>query len=246
MTALILDDEFMAGEYLSDLITTHCPEIKKVLCEQFAKDAIEKLNQENIDLLFLDIEMPDMTGFELIEIIGLEKLPPVIFTSAFGEYALRAIKVSALDYLLKPIDPVELLSAIEKAKHRSPEGKSVQLSNLLTMTNEGENHRLVIADGSDYFLVEPDEIVRIEGNGSYSTFVLEDNRKITSSRPLNFYYKKLLNKGFLRSHQSHVINLKWIDVYSKADGGFLRLKNKESLPVSSRLKKNVQKILGLG
>lgn len=245
MKALIVDDEYMSGEYLRGLIREKCPEIKAIQCETAASDAIGKLQEGAFDLLFLDIEMPEMSGFELIEIVGAQKLPPIIFTTAYGEYALNAIKVSAVDYLLKPIDPEELLTAVGKVRQLPLADNVSKLGELMSMVGKEGSSRLAIANGSDYFLIDPHEIIHIEGSGSYSTFYMDGGRKIVSSRPLNYYYQRLSDMGFLRTHQSHVVNLRWIDRYSKSNGGIIFLKNNQNLPVSARLKKEVQKELGL-
>ncbi|MFT5823174.1 MAG: two-component system LytT family response regulator [Crocinitomix sp.] len=243
MITVIVDDEFMQSGYLEQQLIKHCPEIETIQVFNDPKDALLFLNKNKVDLIFLDIEMPGMNGFEFIEIAGLDNLPPVIFTTAFSEYAVNAFKVNAVDYLLKPVVADELITAVEKVKLRN--GAQENLSVLMQMTPDPFEKRLVVMDGQRHVFIQFDNIIRIEGSGSYSIFHLINKEKITASKRLNYYWKKLDSHTFIRPHQSHIVNSKYILSYSNLNGGELILTEAHSAPVSSRLKQSIKSQLGL-
>lgn len=243
MKIIIVDDEALQANYLHDKLKAHYPEAESVDIYNSPKDALIALRKNNFDLIFLDIEMPEMNGFEFIEIAGVATLPPIIFTTAFSDYAVEAFKVNAIDYLLKPIDPEELKSAIAKVGTRNNPEKS--LSNIIDDQAGSFSRRLILVDQNSYEFVDFDKIIRIEGQGSYSSFFLEGNVKITTSKNLNFYWKKLSEHGFIRTHQSHIVNKNHIVRYNRLNRGELVLAEKQSAPISSRLRQAVKEQLGL-
>lgn len=245
MNALIIDNEKMPAKHLENMITRHCPQIKKRKIINKPTEALLYLKKNQTDVIFLDIEMPEMNAFEFLEIGGLENMPPIIFTTAYSKYAVKAFKVRAVDYLLKPIDSEDLIAAV----HRLNEGVSDQQEEKLAAIVENppadSNDRLVLANNQYYHFALPEEIVRVEGNGSYSQFYLTDGRKIMTSKHLKSYTQRLLKKGFIRSHQSHLVNKQYIEGFSKADGGELIVKDGHRVPVSTRLRSNILDLLGL-
>lgn len=245
MNALIVDDEFMEGEQLKDLLEKKCPEVEQIVFLESPVEAIMHLKKNEVDLLFLDIEMPEMNGFEFIEIVGSENIPPVVFTTAHSKYAVKAFKVHAIDYLLKPLDDSELKKAVQKAiKGRSADYQT-QLNTLMNNPPEHFGDRVALTEGQVHHFAKLSEIVRIEGSGSYSVFYMNTGKKITTSRPLNSYGSRLENQGFIRSHQSHLVNLNFISSYSLSDGGELLLESGDRVPVSSRKKALIKQTLGL-
>lgn len=242
LRALIVDDEYMAIDQLEEALIQNCPEITSLKSLQSPLEAADHLKEHSVDLLFLDVEMPEMNAFEFIDMVGLDSLPTLIFTSAYSQYAVKAFKVHALDYLLKPIDGNELKVAVKKARGQQP---TQQLSSLIQNPPEGFSDRLPLAEGQSYHFVKISDIIRIEGSGSYSDFHLIESRKITTSRPLNSYETRLQNQGFIRPHQSHMVNMHCIESYSMAEGAELLLINKDRVPVSTRRKNYVREKLGL-
>ena len=216
MNAIIVDNEFMPAEHLEALVNRHCPEIKEQAVFLNPKDALIHLKKHTVDVVFLDVEMPEMNAFEFIEIAGREALPPVIFTTAHSKYAVQAFQVEALDYLLKPVDPDLLVEAVKKVKVKTTEGLEAKFSNARKALNQ-ELNRIALASGEEYHVVDKSEVIRIEADGSYSTFFLKDGRKITTSRRLNYYSDQFLSENFFKPHQSHLVNLSCVERYSKSD-----------------------------
>jgi len=245
MNALIVDNEFMPAEHLERMILRYCPQIEERTIFQKPTEALLFLRENQPDVVFLDIEMPEMNAFEFIEIVGLENMPPIIFTTAYSNYAVQAFKVQALDYLLKPVDPDDLVAAVKRLESVSPKEREKKLTELMLDPPAPEDGRLVLANGQFYHFAQMDEIIRVEGNGSYSEFFLTDGRKIMTSKHLKSYSQRLLDKGFVRTHQSHLVNARFIEGFNKADGGELVLKEAHRVPISTRLKSKVFELLGL-
>lgn len=245
LEVLIVDDEFIEGELLRKSLLEKCAAVKNVTNFQNPVEALVYLRDNEVNLLLLDVEMPGMNGFEFIDLVGSQNMPPVIFTTAFSSYAIRAFKVHALDYLLKPVDDEELVAAVNKAISTKQNDLEEQLSNLMEKPPESFNDRVALAEGQTHHLIRINDIVRVEGSGSYSTFYLNNGKKITTSKPLNTYSERLQNQGFIKSHQSHLANLKYINGYCLSNGGELLFENTENIPVSSRRREYVRKVLGL-
>lgn len=245
MTILIVDDEIMPMKHLESLINKHCKKVEKIYLEQNPVKALLLLKETKIDLIFLDIEMPIMNGFEFIDVIGVDSIPPVIFTTAYSNYSLQALKVGALDYLLKPIVEESLIKAVSKLKSRDSTEQAQRLAGVLEKKPLSSKERLVLASGQQYLFVKPENIIRVQANGSYTYFFLTSNRRIMTSKHLKSYSELLLSWGFLKTHQSHLINPNFIEVFDKADGGVLILKEGNRIPISTRLKGVVMQRLGL-
>ncbi len=235
MKALVIDDDYMSAEHLGTQINRHCPEIGPVEVFDKASEALLYLKNNPVDVLFLDIEMPQMSGFELIEIAGRKHLPPIIFTTAHSQYAIDAIKVQAVDYLLKPVDPAELKEAVNRLATLPERERSGNKDSAIQPPQD----RLVLASGQFYHLAHFQDIIRVEANGSYSEFFLTDGQKIVTSKNLKNYEDQLISKGFLRTHQSHLVNRFHIKGYNKADGGELILEGGAKVPISTRLRKSI-------
>lgn len=245
LEVLIVDDEYIEGELLRKALLEKCPGIKNVTSFQNPIEALLYLKDHKVQLLFLDVEMPGMNGFEFIDIAGFENMPPVIFTTAYSKYAVKAFKVHALDYLLKPVDDEELMAAVDKAISMNGDRFKEQLSSLTEQPPERFNDRVALTEGQTHHLIRIDDIVRLEGSGSYSAFFLSNGKKITTSKPMSAYAERLQNQGFIKTHQSHLVNLNHVNAYRLSNGGELLLENTETVPVSSRRKEHVRKALGL-
>jgi two-component system LytT family response regulator len=220
LSTLILDDESKPAQLLAGYIKEYCPEIK--LSSTFNKvgDAVKFLNKNPIDLIFLDVEMPEMNGFDLMDILPEEQKPKVIFTTAHTQYAVKAFRFNAVDYLVKPIHPKDLIQAVKKVKI------------LLNKTEMEDTLKISIYDGKQYHIVNSNKL-RVEADGSYSKFVLEGGKVLLSSKRLKSYEELLEKNGFTRIHKSHMVNLKQINSYSFADGGCIFLNNGDEIPFST-------------
>jgi two-component system LytT family response regulator len=187
------------------------------------------------DLILLDIKMKDGTGFDLLE--QIENIDfKIIFITAYNQYAIKAIKFSALDYLLKPVDSTELQEAVNKAQSITQKEVSTQLSTLATnlQTDDRSKKRIILKTFDNIFLVKVRDIVYIESDGRYSTIYLESGEKVIVSTTLKFYHELLKDFGFYRVHKSFLINLGHIQRFEKAEGGYVVLNGDGRVPVASR------------
>lgn len=242
--ALIIDDEEKAVGILQTLILKNIPEITSIETVYNVMDAFYKIKEFQPDLVFLDIQMPFMNGFDLLN--KLEEINfDVIFTTAFNQYAIKAIRFSALDYLLKPIDVTELRNAVDRhlERKKSTSQTNLQYKNLvknLAAKNDGQFSLAVHGSQGMQFLTI-DEIIRLEGDRNYTNFILTNNRKLLSSKTLKEYEEILVEKGFLRVHKSHLVNRMFISTLT-ADG-YLLLNDQSQVEVSRRRMIEVRKKL---
>lgn len=245
MKAIILDDEFMSASYLQTMVTETCPEVLECLVFHDPMKALLHLSAHDTDVLFLDIELGFMTAFDFIELAGKENLPRVIFTTAHAKYAVQAFRVHAIDYLMKPVVKSQLVAAMSRLLLVD---KTEQEARLSVMKNDpqmlGED-RLILVNGQHYRFTRLEEIIRVQGSGSYSEFFLTEGRKVITSKNLKNYSKRLIIKGFLRPHQSHIVNLQHVLGINKADGGELLLSEDHRVPISTRLSSTILESIGL-
>lgn len=195
------------------------------------QEGLQRITALKPELIFLDVEMGDGTGFDLLSQLE-NKSMKVIFVTGHDTYAIKAFKFSAIDYLLKPVDPDDLEQAIEKAFTSAFGGSSEHIETLLH--NRETLKRLVLSDAQSTYLIDLKEIVRIASDVNYSKFYLQDGREIVMAKTLKTYHEMLGNSGFFRSHQSHLVNLAHFERLDKADGGTIRMRTGDSVPVSSR------------
>ena len=242
--AIIVEDEQKNRENLRQLLLKHCPEIDIIACCSSAAEAYEAIVSLQPELVFLDIEMPGGNGFSL-----LESLPEihfeVIFVTAYDHYGIQAIKFSALDYILKPIDIDELIQAVAKAaKKIGTQAENRQMLHLLQNNKLPDEHKtlaLSLADKIEF--IEISSIVRCEAENNYTTFYLKDGQQLVVSKTLKEFDELLGSYRFLRVHQSHLINLNEVKSYIKSDGGYIRMKDGTSVSISRQRKEWVLKIL---
>lgn len=246
MRAILVDDELANLENLQVLLTKNCPEVKVVAIANNIDDAFEKVNLHRPDLLFLDIQMGKTTGFDLLNKL-VEKPFEVIFVTAYDNYGIQAVKFAALDYLLKPVDPDELMVAVSKAENRIANKMSgEQLSFLLNQIKRSEPAvpKIALPQQHEIRYVSVDDIVRCVADNTYTFFYLSSSEKILISKPLKEYSDLLKPQGFVRSHQSHLVNPKFVKSWLKEDGGTLLMNNGDKIPVSKPNREIVKAILG--
>ena|SRR6218665_991244 len=235
MKALIIDDEKKGREILQKLLEKYCPEVEVAGFGADAEEGYELIVKHGPDIVFLDIEMPNGNGFSLLEKfdrIGFQ----VIFTTAYETYAVRAIKHHALDYLLKPIDIDELKKAVESAKSATGDKTTARYQEFIKDRRQEIITRIAlpIKEGIIYLTIS--EIIRIESDGSYSTFYLQDGKKYVVSKNLKEYEDLLPVKLFFRSHKSHLINIKKVKKYLRTDGYFAEMDDGSMIEISRRKK----------
>uniref|UniRef100_UPI004047D2C2 LytR/AlgR family response regulator transcription factor n=1 Tax=Polaribacter sp. TaxID=1920175 RepID=UPI004047D2C2 len=238
-TAILVDDMNSALEILSNDLQKYHPEIEIIGKAKSVVEAAKLLQKESPDFLFLDIMLGDGTGFDLLEIFPDLK-SKIIFVTASDAFAIRAFKFAAIDYILKPYNPSELEAAIIKATLQI-ELKKEQL-NVLQQTIHQVHEaptKISLHSMEKIVVVAIESIIRCEADNNYTLFFFEDGSKILVTKTLKFYADLLKENSFLRVHQSHLVNLKYIKEFIKSDGGYLVLKDKSSVPVSVRKRSEV-------
>jgi len=243
LKAILIDDEVNGIKLLEHLLNKHCPEICVIATETLPQKAIDLVEKHKPDVVFLDVEMPNISGFEL-----LEQLKPlsfhVIFTTAYDNYAIKGYKYSAIDYLLKPITVEELKIAVnkleEKVKNKLTGGNIQQFLE----KKQIQQNRLAISSQNEIIYLEIDKISHLESDSSYTTLVLSDGKKVTSSKPLKDYEIVLNSTIFYRIHKTYIINLNQVDKYVKSEGGYIVMKNNSHIPVSREKRQTLMEMLG--
>jgi two-component system LytT family response regulator len=241
--AILVDDEMHGLDTLSILLADFCPEVLVIDRCSSAKKALESIAKAKPDLLFLDIEMPVMNGFELLE--QFTEIPfSVIFTTSYDQYAIKAIRFSALDYLLKPVDPKELIVAIHKVKKKKNPPTSEQLQMLMEQLQhrEGPLTRIAIPTSEGFELVPADQVVRCEADDNYTYLFLKNKTRIIASRTLKEIEEQLREfPSFLRVHHSYIVNLNEVLKYVRGEGGYLVMTDGSTVNVSRSRKETLLK-----
>ena len=239
LTAILVDDMPIALEMLQSDISKNHLEIKIIGTAKSVVEASKLLGKSQPDILFLDIMLGDGTGFDILEILPNLK-SKIIFVTASDEFAIKAFKFAAIDYILKPYSDEDLANAIKKATNQIQPNKeqlSVLKESISSSTNRSK--KISLTTSEKIIVVNLDDIIRCESDNNYTTFYLENNQKILVSKTLKYYADLLKENEFLRVHQSHLINTKYIKEYIKSDGGYLLLKDTTTIPVSVRKKNEV-------
>lgn len=243
LRTIIVDDEAHQRLTIEKMVMRYCPAVELIARADGVRSGVEAIKQHKPDLVLLDIKMDDGTGFDL-----LEQLQPidfkVIFITAFDQYAVRAFKFSALDYLLKPIDPDELVQAVEKAVHIIQSDFVTQLENLrehLSLDNKSTK-KIIIKTFDNIHLVPVTDIIYCESDGNYTFVNLAGKNRIMVSSSLKEYEEMLTGSGFFRVHKSFLINLGSIRRFEKAEGGYVVLEGDVKVPVASRKREQLLEI----
>lgn len=230
MRIVVIDDVKEARAGLLADIATHCPELDVIGEAEGVVSGAKLIKQTKPDLVFLDIMMQDGSGFDLLELVG-DQIDKVVFTTACDDYAIKAFKYSAIDYLLKPIDVEELKEAVKKANKFEAEK---QLSIYRDHDNQEKDKRIVLHSLDKIHVLFVKEIIRCESNGNYTLFHLKTGDQILVTKTLKEFDELLTPFNFFRIHQSHLINMNYLKEFIKADGGFAMMEDGAEVPVSSR------------
>ena len=246
LTAIIIDDETSSRNSLRQKLTKHCPDIAIIgECEN-GEEGIKMLEEKKPSIVFLDVEMPRMNGFTMLQQLTNKNFE-IIFITAYDHYAIKAIKFSALDYLVKPIEVEDLKDAVEKAvqKIKTPaanERLEILLHNLVN--DKKEQHRIAIPSVEGLQFVETSHILYLEANSNYTCFYLTDNTKITVAKTLKDFEELLPASVFMRIHHSYIINKNLVKKYIKGEGGQVIMNNNVVLDVARRKKEEFMKAMG--
>ncbi|WCO01747.1 LytR/AlgR family response regulator transcription factor [Psychroserpens ponticola] len=243
LTAIIVEDLLDAMLLLKSDIEKHHPEIKIINTAKSVVEAAKVLRTTDPDILFLDIMLGDGTGFDVLEIFP-ELKSKIIFVTASDEFAIKAFKFAAIDYVLKPYAQEELTQAIERAKQQiQPNKERLNILKQTLNSPDKKPDKISLHTLDKIIIVNLDDIIRCESDSNNTMFHLQDGRKIFVTKTLKYFADLLKPYGFLRVHQSHLVNLQCISAFIKTDGGYLMLKNGKSVPVSVRKKSEVIEVL---
>ena len=237
LKALIVDDEFNARNNLKILIDEFCPELKIVGLVESAEEARIIIEKEKPDVVFLDIAMPKEDGFSLLKSYENRDFS-VVFTTAYNEYALKAFKENAIDYLEKPISIDDLQKAVQKVMkvHGSNEQRTpAELSELVDEAMEGKNDRISIPTRDGYVIIRNTDIIHLEASDNYTMIYLIDGSRHLSSKNIKVYEENLNQEVFFRTHKSHIINVEHhLKEFSRSEGNMAILTNGINVPIARR------------
>lgn len=240
---VIIDDELSGREILTCLVKEHFPQLNIVGEADSVERGYECIKKHKPDLVFLDINLSDGTGFNLIQKFTTIDFK-IIFVTAYNEYAIKAIKYNAIDYILKPIDLDEFVSGVQKAidsfdEEKEEEASSTQEETQFAASAKKSEKKIVLKTSESIYLVDIKNILRCSSESSYTTFFLYSGEKIMVSKTLREFEEVLVKYGFLRVHQSHLVNLSYVVRFDKRDGGSVILGDKTKVPVSHRRKQKL-------
>ena len=249
ITALLIDDDQHLRQGMKSLLERHAPEIRIIGEAESVKTGIEAIENWKPQVVFLDIHLNDGTGFDILEEVAKTngKLNShIVFITAHEQYALKAFKFSALDYLLKPVDPEELKKSVVKIKvvlekNTSFDHIDLLLENIRKKVDHFKRIALSTADGIHLFDIS--DIIRCESQDNHTQFFIKNHKPLLISKTLKEYEELLMEHGFERIHQSHLINVSYLKSYIKTDGGYVIMGDNARLPIAQRKKERLQELI---
>ena len=241
--AIVISGDGNIVEKVKNLIQSFCPAMQLDAGSGDLKTGISQINQYQPDLVFIDTFLADGSGFELLNHFTNPDFK-IIFISEYNEYAIKAIDYGAIGYLIKPVNDQKFIAAAQRATEKISQEENLQISLLENnLKNIQQKEKIMLRTSDQMHLVGYDELVSVEAGGNYSTFYISDGRKVIVSKPLKEFEEKLLENGFFRIHKSHMINIKKLSYFDKADGGFVIMIDESRIPVSSRKRDAVVELL---
>jgi two-component system, LytTR family, response regulator len=243
--AILIDDEKNNRAALRKKIETHCPTITIVAECTNGVEGIAAITQHNPNVIFLDIEMPIMNGFTMLEALPKKDFE-IIFTTAYNQYAINAIRFGAFDYLVKPVDVAELIAVVNKLSFKSKTQNTERLSILSNQLQKKENsipQKIAIATHQGLEIISTDSILYLEAIGNYTQIHFVEGKPLTASKTLKEFEDLLQNIGFFRIHNASLINVSCVKKYIKGDGGQIQLTNNIVLDVARRRKEELLLLL---
>ena len=246
LTAIIIDDEANSRNALRQKLGNHCADVRIIAECENGEEGIKNIEEKKPDIVFLDVEMPRMNGFTMLQQLKNKNFE-VIFITAYDHYAIKAIKFSALDYLVKPVEVEELKIAVEKVtQKRSHHDGNNRVELLLQnfLDEKTAHQRIAISSMDGLLFIATDEIIYLEANSNYTSFFLTGNRKITATKTLKDFEELLPVSIFIRIHHSYLINKNHVEKYIKGEGGQVTMKNGVILDVARRKKEEFMKAIG--
>jgi two-component system LytT family response regulator len=243
--AIIIDDEEGNIQNLHNLLSTYCPEVSILATAGSAKEGIEVIKKYEPDLVFLDIEMPRGTGFDMLDNLP-EIIFEVVFVTAYNQYAIKAIRFCALDYLLKPINVEELKASVGRVAQKLEQRRENERMRLFMqhMQHPGKPRKIALPMADEVQFVEIDQIIYCLGENNYTYFFLSNGKKLLVTKTLKEYEELLSEHGFLRVHRSYLINLSYVKAYVKKEGGYILMTNDAQISISQSKRKEILEVLG--
>lgn len=239
--SIIIDDELNNCENLKNILERYCPEVEVSGMAHNATEGLELITKENPQLIFLDVQMPGGSGFDLLESIKKPTFD-VVFVTAYNQYAIKAIRQSAIDYLLKPVNILELKEAVSRVgeKINNKDNENEKLLNYLDNQRNTKSQRKIALPSIERLLfVKVEDIIRCKGENNYTHFYLLDGSSILVSKTLKEYEEILSEEKFIRVHQSHLINARHVVSFEKRDGGYLKMSDGSTVTISRQRKEFV-------
>lgn len=245
LRSVIVEDEKHSRESLKNLIEEFCVDIEVVGLASSVSEAVNTISSLKPDVVFLDIELQTGTGFDVLNQLSAFNFE-VIFTTAFDQYAIKAVKFSSLDYLLKPIDLEELQSAVTKARTKKNQDiykKQLETLMLNLKQRKPTLNKICLATSDGFEFIEINDILYCKAEGSYTKFILKNNESLLVSKHLKEYENMLLEQDFMRVHNSFLINLKEVKKYIKSDGGYIIMNNNDTVSISRSKKEDFIQVI---
>lgn len=243
MTAILVDDEKHCRDVLGILLAKYCPQITLLASCADGSQGLEAIEQRHPDLVFLDIEMPGMSGFDMLKVCQFTNFR-VIFTTAYNEYAIQAIRHNALDYILKPIDKDELRQAVARAEEASSARPTSQVDAFVAyLTQQKTGDRIALPTMEGLQILQSEDIYYCESDGGYTHFFLTSGKVVLISKTLKEVEEVLESKGFCRVHHGYLINVRYVQKYIRGDGGEVIMANNKNIPVSRNKKQEFLNLL---
>jgi two-component system, LytTR family, response regulator len=237
--SVIIDDEKNALDVLSMQLKNYCPDVEVIKQCQGGEEGVKAIKEYAPDLVFLDIEMPKVNGFDVLEMTKFINYK-VIFTTAYDQFAIKAFKYSAIDYLLKPIDIEELRMAVNKVKSDNTANLETKVNLLYQQMglNHSKQTKIALPIGEAYEMINFTDIIRCESDSNYTTIFIVDGRKVTLSKTLKDVEDSFGNTSFFRVHNSHLINTQFVSKFYKTDGGYVVMQDGKQISISRSRKED--------
>ena len=246
LTSIIIDDETNSRKALRKKLSDHCTEVNIIAECENGEDGIKTIEEKKPDIVFLDVEMPRMNGFTMLQQLKNRDFE-LIFITAYDHYAIKAIKFSALDYLVKPVEVDDLKIAVQKAAQKRTQASGNDRLELLVqnlLNEKKEHHRIAIPSLQGLQFITISDIIYLEAQSNYTTIILNDSYKLTVSKTLKDFEELLPTSVFIRIHHSYIINRNAVEKYFKGEGGQVLMKNGVILDVARRKKDEFMKAIG--
>ena len=246
MKVLIIDDESKARRLLTVLLTDHCSEVTEINEAPNLPEGVKAIHQIKPDIVFLDVEMPQYSGLELLDFIDVNQYDfEIIFTTAYAEYAVRAFELSAIDYLLKPLRPDKLKEAVKKVSTSLNKNQlNKRIDALRENFQKNQFHKIAIPNSDGVLFINTDEIIAIEAQGAYSKVTTKNNGEILVSKPMSHFSRLLAEEElFFKPHRSFLINLRFVKQLVKKDGGYILMENDQIVSVSKENKESLMALM---